>query len=74
IANPRPLKKMLEEHSNSYHMLQFSDHHIFTIDDLKEIKHKFGNIETKNKIILTTEKDAVRLANLILKLLNYHST
>lgn len=62
IANPRPLKKMLEEHSNSYHMLQFSDHHIFTIDDLKEIKQKFENIETKNKIILTTEKDAVRLA------------
>ena len=61
IANPRPLKKMLEEHSNSYHMLQYSDHHIFTIDDLNDIKKRFENIETKNKIILTTEKDAVRL-------------
>ena len=61
IANPRPLKKMLEEHSNSYHMLQYSDHHIFTIDDLNEIKEKFKKIETTNKIILTTEKDAVRL-------------
>lgn len=38
IANPRPLKRMLEEHSNSYHMIQFADHHIFTIDDLGEIK------------------------------------
>jgi len=61
IANPRPLKKMLEEHSNSYHMLQYSDHHIFSIDDLKEIKQKFEEIKTSDKIILTTEKDAVRL-------------
>ncbi len=62
IANPRPLKKLLEEHSTSYHMLQYSDHHIFTIDDLEEIKQKFEEIETSDKIILTTEKDAVRLA------------
>ncbi|MBL7747889.1 MAG: tetraacyldisaccharide 4'-kinase [Chitinophagaceae bacterium] len=67
IANPRPLKKMLEEHSNSYHMLQYSDHHIFTIDDLNDIKKRFEKLETTNKqstlskIILTTEKDAVRL-------------
>ena len=61
LANPRPLKKMLEQHSNSYHMLQYSDHHIFTIDDLNEIKKRFESIETTNKIILTTEKDAVRL-------------
>ncbi|MBK8298982.1 MAG: tetraacyldisaccharide 4'-kinase [Chitinophagaceae bacterium] len=62
IANPRPLKKMLEAHSNSYYMLQYSDHHIFTIDDLNDIKKRFENIETENKIILTTEKDAVRLS------------
>ncbi len=61
IANPRPLKKMLEEHSNSYLMLQYPDHHIFSIDDLIEIKNKFNTIKTKDKIILTTEKDAVRL-------------
>ena len=61
IANPKPLKRMLEEHSSSYHMLQYPDHHIFTIDDLDEIKQKFKKIDTANKIILTTEKDAVRL-------------
>ena len=53
---------MLEAHSNSYYMLQYSDHHIFTIDDLNDIKKRFENIETENKIILTTEKDAVRLS------------
>ena len=61
IANPRPLKKMLEEHSNIYHMLQYSDHHIFTIDDLNEIRKRYDELESAEKIILTTEKDAVRL-------------
>ncbi|MCX6317033.1 MAG: tetraacyldisaccharide 4'-kinase [Bacteroidetes bacterium] len=61
IANPRPLKKRLEEKSNSYHMLQYADHHIFTIDDLNDIRDRFRKMETENKIILTTEKDAVRL-------------
>jgi tetraacyldisaccharide 4'-kinase len=61
IANPRPLKKMLEEHSNIYHLLQYSDHHIFTIDDLKEIRTKYDELTSAEKIILTTEKDAVRL-------------
>lgn len=61
IANPRPLKKLLEEKSNSYHMLQYNDHHIFSIDDLDEIRGRFRKMDTENKIILTTEKDAVRL-------------
>lgn len=61
IANPRPLKKLLEEHHNSYQMLQYPDHHIFTIDDWNEIRKKFETIQAADKIILTTEKDAVRL-------------
>jgi tetraacyldisaccharide 4'-kinase len=31
------------------------------VDDLNDIKKKFDSIETSNKMILTTEKDAVRL-------------
>lgn len=61
IANPRPLKKMLEEHQSSYQMLQYPDHHIFTIDDWKEIRRKFDSVDARDKMILTTEKDAVRL-------------
>jgi len=41
--------------------MHFADHYIFTIDDLKDIKRRFEKIESTNKIILTTEKDAVRL-------------
>lgn len=62
IANPVPLKKMLEEQSKSYHMIQYRDHHIFTVDDLNDIKKKFDNMQAGSKMILTTEKDAVRLA------------
>ena len=62
IANPQPLKDLLIEHAEAYYMLHYPDHHIFTIDDWKDIKKRFDKIETKEKIILTTEKDAVRLA------------
>lgn len=62
IANPQPLKDLLQEHSETYYMLHYPDHHIFTIDDWKDIKKRFDRIETQQKIILTTEKDAVRLA------------
>ena len=62
IANPQPLKDLLIEHAEAYYMLYYPDHHIFTIDDWKDIKKRFDKIETKEKIILTTEKDAVRLA------------
>jgi tetraacyldisaccharide 4'-kinase len=61
IANPRPLKSLLEKHSKTYYMIQFSDHRIFTIDDLKDVNKRFKAIDSVNKIILTTEKDAVRL-------------
>lgn len=61
IANPRPLKMLLEEHTKTYNFIQYPDHHIFTIDDLKEIRKKFRQIESPGKIIITTEKDAVRL-------------
>jgi tetraacyldisaccharide 4'-kinase len=61
IANPAPLKKYLQDVSGTYFELLYGDHHIFTIDDWREIVKHFNNIQAKNKIILTTEKDAVRL-------------
>jgi tetraacyldisaccharide 4'-kinase len=61
IANPKPLMKKLEESYDGYNMLQYPDHHIFTIDDLKEIKKRLNQVTAQDKIVLTTEKDAVRL-------------
>jgi tetraacyldisaccharide 4'-kinase len=61
ISNPKPLKKYVEDRSNSYQLLQYRDHHIFTVDDWKEINKTFEKFDTENKRILTTEKDMVRL-------------
>ena len=61
IANPRSLKKFLLDNSRTYYEILYSDHRIFTIDDLREIKNRFNSIQAPRKIILTTEKDAVRL-------------
>ena len=62
IANPAPLKRLLQESAAAYYQLSFNDHHIFTIDDLKDIIKRFENIAAGTKIIVTTEKDAVRLS------------
>jgi len=61
IANPRSLKQYLLEQTKTYYEMSYSDHHIFSIDDLREIKKKFEAITAEKKIIVTTEKDAVRL-------------
>ena len=61
IANPRPLKEHLTHTADTYDMLRFADHHIFHSNDLKDIKQHFEKIVSEKKIVLTTEKDAVRL-------------
>lgn len=61
IANPLPLKEYLLSKAHTYYQKDYSDHHIFSIDDLNEIKKIFNNIQAKEKIIITTEKDATRL-------------
>lgn len=61
IANPLPLKNYIHENTHTYYQLSYSDHHIFSIEDLNEMKEKFNQINSKSKLILTTEKDAVRL-------------
>jgi tetraacyldisaccharide 4'-kinase len=61
IANPAPLKQWLNEHSRTYYEMAYGDHHIFSIDDLQAIFRRFMSISAEKKLIVTTEKDAVRL-------------
>ncbi len=61
IANPRPLKKLLNDDCRTYEEMIYGDHHIFSIDDLRDIRKRFEQLTSPWKIILTTEKDAVRL-------------
>ncbi len=59
IANPNPIIHYLREKYNVETII-FPDHHFFTVSDLKKILKKFESIQEKNKIILTTDKDASR--------------
>jgi tetraacyldisaccharide 4'-kinase len=61
IANPAPLKRWLNEHSRTFYEIEYGDHHIFSIDDLRAMTRRFNSITAEKKLILTTEKDAVRL-------------
>jgi tetraacyldisaccharide 4'-kinase len=61
IANPEPLKKYIHEEALTYEACYYNDHHIFSIDDLDEIRLRFKNMDAREKMIITTEKDAVRL-------------
>jgi tetraacyldisaccharide 4'-kinase len=61
IANPAPLTTYIEEETSGYDALFFSDHHIFSYDDLNDIRERFATLKGPDRLIITTEKDAVRL-------------
>ncbi len=60
IANPTLIEKELGRYSQKIKHLKYKDHHAFTIDDIEHIKEEFQKLG-EYKIILTTEKDYVRL-------------
>ena len=63
IANPQPLSDFIKEYSNYFYHLKFPDHHAYTNDDFDLIKKIYieWNSKYANTIIVTTEKDAMRL-------------
>lgn len=63
IANPKPLVRYLKGFKASIKVKVFPDHHNFNRKDLDAITKRFNDLEGKQKIIVTTEKDAVRLIN-----------
>lgn len=62
IAKAGPLFYKLNNEYNSINHIKFSDHHNFTNTDVINIKEKFKNLYGNNKIIITTEKDIMRLS------------
>lgn len=63
IANPKPLVRYLKGFKATIKVKVFPDHHNFNRKDLDAITKRFNELEGKQKIIVTTEKDAVRLIN-----------
>jgi len=63
ISNPLPLEKHLLIH-HRVETLKFSDHYNFTKEDIKRIHQKFDTFVEDDKVIVTTEKDYMRLMEL----------
>ncbi len=61
IAKPKYISDYLKEQGIKLHSLLFNDHHEFTDNDLKNIVSTFEKLNDENAIIITTEKDAMRL-------------
>lgn len=57
IANPKPLLSYLDVNGFKYKHLKYKDHHIFSEREIAEIKR----LQSKKSILLTTEKDYVRI-------------
>lgn len=69
IANPKPLTDYLKSKKLNFKHLKYTDHHHFSLNDLGEINLAYESLSATNKIILTTEKDYVRIFG---KLKNLH--
>lgn len=65
IANPTPLVSFLKAKDNKVHHLKYSDHHQFTSKEIDVITAKYSSIISEKKILLTTEKDYMRLSDKI---------
>ena len=61
IARPESFLQYLEKKSKRVFLRKYADHHIFDRADMEAITESFQNLESPQKIIVTTEKDAVRL-------------
>jgi tetraacyldisaccharide 4'-kinase len=61
IAKTKYLIEYLDKYCNIVDHIEYSDHHYFNKKELEKIVEKFNQIKSDNKLILTTEKDAVRL-------------
>ena len=62
IAKPEPLLNKVSKEFNSTAHIKFSDHHSFNNSDITYIKTEYNTLKGINKIIITTEKDIMRLS------------
>jgi tetraacyldisaccharide 4'-kinase len=61
IANDYPLREHLERMCSELVVIKYADHHRFTKSDIESILKKFNDLPTQKKILVTSEKDMMRL-------------
>ena len=63
IAHPESMIAELKRSTKVHHMA-FDDHHAFSARDISRIRDAFAALPGSNNVIVTTEKDAMRLRGL----------
>ncbi len=63
IANPSSIITYVKEYAEAVIHKKYPDHHNFTPAEIREIMNAFNEIEGDHKLIITTEKDAMRLSS-----------
>jgi len=66
IANPQSLINKINTVSSHVQVFTFPDHHEFTPEDIERIDLSFRKLDIDKSVIITTEKDSMRL-----KMLDY---
>ena len=61
IAKSNTLIQYVSENYKLADHLKYNDHHDYSIKDIANIQKHYASIQSNNKIVLTTEKDMVRL-------------
>jgi tetraacyldisaccharide 4'-kinase len=61
IARPAPLVQHLKEQYDEVFLLPFPDHYYYSNNDLEKVSRELKGLPGTEKLVVTTEKDAVRL-------------
>lgn len=61
IANTDYMLQYMGGVCRSVHTAEYADHHFFKEDDMNDILKRYQRMDSRNKIVVTTEKDATRL-------------
>lgn len=61
IARPAPLLQHLKETFGEVFLLSFPDHYYYSHSDLEKVQRELKDLPGTGKLVVTTEKDAVRL-------------
>ncbi|MEN2282744.1 tetraacyldisaccharide 4'-kinase [Algoriphagus sp. SE2] len=61
IANDEQLKKYVSANFNLLETLKYPDHHEYSLSDFDKIKDIYDTYSERSPIIITTEKDAVKV-------------
>ena len=63
VANPRPFVRHIRQYQARVNIQRYPDHATYAAADMEAILRKFSTMSGKRKHIITTEKDAVKLAH-----------